>query len=92
MYVFVVGFYASLYKFFDYGILTSVDFVVNQCQNNWWRNLLYINNMGPDGENITVGTKYEYAAYSYSLYLDILSVSLSAWVKHGTWQQTCKCL
>ncbi len=45
VYAFVIGFYASLYKFLDYGILSSVDFIVDQCQANWWRNLLYINNI-----------------------------------------------
>ncbi len=49
MYAIVVAFYATLYKYFDYGIEPYVDTVVYSCKEEWWRNLIYINNFYPDG-------------------------------------------
>ena len=45
----VIGFLATLFKFCDYGITNSIEVAyVNACSENWWRNVLYINNFYPE--------------------------------------------
>jgi len=42
IYAIVVGFYASLFKFFEWGPKNRVEDVVDICKESWYTNLAYI--------------------------------------------------
>ncbi len=44
VYAMVIGFCATLFKFFTWGPNNSADSVVSACRASWWTNLLYVNN------------------------------------------------
>ncbi len=53
MYAVVVTFYATVFKFFaPFGVNNYVETIVSQCQNTWWKNLLYISNIYPEGSEV----------------------------------------
>lgn len=49
VYAIIIGFHATFYRYFAVGPLTFVEYEVQTCRTNWWRNLLYINNFPYNG-------------------------------------------
>ena len=45
MYAIVIGFYSTLFKFFDFGPNNIVALETNQCAQGWWKNLIYVTNL-----------------------------------------------
>jgi len=41
----VLGFYSTVFKFFNFGATNTTQVNVNSCKENWWRNLLYVTNL-----------------------------------------------
>ncbi len=58
VYVFVIGFFATLYKFFDYNVLNYVESINEACSDYWWKNVLYINNFYAEDE---LPVSYQYS-------------------------------
>ncbi len=48
VYAVVVGFHATLIRFFTFGPTNLVGVAAEHCQEAWWRNLIYINNLDMD--------------------------------------------
>ena len=48
MYIIVIGFFATLYKYFDFSVVNNVTYLNEVCQESWWRNILYISNFYPE--------------------------------------------
>jgi len=50
----VLGFFVTLFKFFDFGPgNNNMQDVVELCRREWWKNLLYVNNFRgllPEGD------------------------------------------
>ncbi len=44
VYAMVIGFFATIFKFFTWGPNNPAEGTVNACRASWWTNLLYINN------------------------------------------------
>ena len=48
IYAVVIGFHATLLRYFTFGPTNTVGRFVEGCQIAWWRNLIYINNLDMD--------------------------------------------
>ncbi len=60
MYLIVIGFFATLYIYFDFGVYNHVEqIIVKPCQESWWRNILYINNFYPEDVPVVSFLKQE---------------------------------
>jgi len=60
IYAIVLGFFATLYKFLDFGPNNTVQtLTVNSCKENWWRNLLYVANLEyAEGDSVCMPIQY----------------------------------
>ena len=53
VYAVAIGFYATLFKFFDVGPTSRVGLQVRTCADAWWRNFAYMTNLEPkEGQGI----------------------------------------
>ena len=88
-YLIIIGFTATLYRYCCPGPrCQEIEFAAQGCQNDWYRNILYINNFGSgNGEN--------FATVSFlhltQIYVIKVCFHISVWVKLGTCLMTCKC-
>jgi len=45
IYAMVLGFYSTVFKFFNFGATNATQVNIDSCKKNWWRNLLYLTNL-----------------------------------------------